>query len=369
MAEDSKTRLMSLDALRGFDMFWIIGGAGLVSALARVCGLPEGWTETLDLQFTHVTWEGFRFFDLIFPLFVFLSGVAVPFSVLSKRGRGDSVAKLQFGIVKRSLVLVAIGLSFSVFRFDPSMVRLYTVLYLIGMAYMIGASLALHITRIRRLFITGILILVGYHLAMMFLPYPGREAGLTPENNLAAWIDRNLIPTNLYRTVYDPEGTIRVIPAGVLCLFGVIAGLRIKANAKPSWRCAGELAAAGLIALIAGWLWSFSFPIIKDLWSPSFILWSAGWALLLLAIFYGVIDVLGLRWMGFFFVPIGMNAIVIYASQWYVPWGGIRDFFFSGFAGTMGSDDWKQLVMSGGLLAVQWALLFWMHRQRIHVRV
>lgn len=362
-------RLVSLDALRGFDMFWILGGTPLVIALAKYFQLPEPWLEKLSVQMTHVAWEGFHFHDLIFPLFVFMSGVAVPYSIISKREKGTSATLLQWRIFRRSLVLVLIGLSFSVFKFQPDQIRLYTVLWLIGMSYLIGASITLHVKSWKARIVIFFVVLLAYHLAVLYMPFPGKEAEMTPNNNFAAWVDRNLIATNLYHGDYDPEGSIRVIPGGMLCLLGALVGERLRNLGKPGFRCGLEMIFGGLVCLALGWGWSFGFPIIKDLWSPSFIVWSSGWSLLLLASFYLVMDVWKQRWIGWVFLPIGMNAILIYASRQYVPWASIRDFFFHGYADTLDHPALQQVVLSGGLLLVQWLVLFWLYRKKQFISI
>lgn len=364
-----ETRLMSLDALRGFDMFWIIGGAGMVVALAKVLGLPENWTNELALQMTHVKWEGFHFFDLIFPLFVFISGVTIPYSVLSQKAKGVPIRKLQLRIIKRSLIIVCIGVSFSLFRFQWETIRLYQVLWLIGMSYMIGASITLHVEswKYRLVIFFGVLFL--YHLAIFYLSYPGKGEELTSANNLAAWLDRNLIITSLAWGNSDPEGTIRIFAAGMLSVLGGLTGQRIKSFKKPELRCGIEMFLAGLLCLLLGWLWSFSFPIIKGLWSPSFVLWTAGWSLLLLSLFYTVIDVWKMKWMGWIFVPIGMNAITVYAAQWYFPLKGSRDFFFKGFANLFENKSTQQFILFGGLVLIQWLILYALYRKKIFIRV
>jgi len=368
-ADEKPQRLTSLDALRGFDMFWIIGGSGLVLALANVFQIPSFWLKTLSVQLTHVQWEGFHFFDLIFPLFVFLSGVAVPYSIISKLDQGTAVSRLQWKIFCRSAVLILIGLSFTALRFQPDQIRLYTVLWLIGMSYFIGASITLHVESWKKRVIIFFAVLIAYHLAVMYLPFPGKGTQMTQSNNLVAWLDRNLIETNLYRLNYDPEGTIRVIPGGMLCLLGALAGEWLRGYGTARFRAGLELIAAGLVCLVLGWGWSHFFPIIKDLWSPSFILWSAGCSFLLLSVFYITMDVGKQRWVGWLFIPIGMNSILIYASQWYVPWGSIRDFFFRGFAGTQSDTDLQQLILLGGLVLVQWLVLFWLYRKKAFLSV
>lgn len=364
-----KTRLLSLDALRGFDMFWIIGGSGFFLALVELLGFPQSWVAELTLQMEHVAWEGFHFLDLIFPLFVFISGVTIPYSILSLKANGVPVKQLQIRIIKRSLIIILIGLSFSLFRFQADAVRLYTVLWLIGMSYLIGASLTLHVESWKHRLLIFFGVLVFYHLALFYLPYPGKGPSITPDNNLAAWLDRNLITTNLYRTVYDPEGTIRVLTSGMLCLLGALVGQRIKTYQKAELRCGAELLTASLVCLFIGWIWSFSFPIIKDLWSPSFIFWAGGWSLLLLALFYTVLDIWGLKWLGWIFVPIGMNAITVYAAQWYFPLQLSSNFFFKGFSELFTNPAAQTLILSFGVLSIQWVILYILYRKKIFIRI
>ncbi len=369
MSVTPNKRLLSLDALRGFDMFWIIGGAGVVGYLAQVVGLPDGWVAAIGKQFTHVEWEGFHFYDLIFPLFVFMSGVTVPYSVLSKKAKGIPVSELQIGTLRRSFLIVLIGFSFSVFKFQWESLRLYQVLWLIGMSYLIGSSVALHVGGWRDRVIVFFSVLLTYNLVLVYMPFPGKGDVITPDNNIAAWLDRNLIKTSLYRGTYDPEGTIRVISAGMLGLLGAMTGTRIKSYGQPETRCAIEMAGAGVGCLLIGWIWSLFFPIIKDLWTPSFVLWAGGWSLLLMSAFYYILDVKGLRWLGFFFVPIGMNAITVYAAQWYLPLEASRDFFFAGLASHIESPAGQQLVLWSGLVAIQWILLYGLYRKKIFLRV
>lgn len=367
--EVKKIRLISLDALRGFDMFWIIGGSGMLVSLVKILGFPENWVNVLALQMRHVKWDGFHFLDLIFPLFIFISGVTIPYSVLSQKAKGVPIKQLQFRIIKRSLIIVFIGVSFSLLKFQWDAIRLYQVLWLIGMSYMIGASITLHVEswKYRLLIFFGVLAL--YHLIIFYLPYPGKGEFITPGNNLAAWLDRNLIKTNLAVGVYDAEGTIRIFPAAMVSLLGGLAGQLIKSYNQPEIRCGIKLFVAGLVCLLLGWTWSLSFPIIKGLWSPSYVLWSAGWSLLLLALFYTVMDVWKMKWMGWFFVPIGMNAITVYAAKWYIPLHDSRDFFFGGFASLFDNPSIQQFILSSGLVLIQWLILYVLYRNKIFIRV
>ncbi|MBK1830916.1 hypothetical protein JIN77_09285 [Verrucomicrobiaceae bacterium R5-34] len=366
---DPAQRLFSLDALRGFEMFWIIGGSGFVLALANLLDVDDFWLRELSIQLTHVQWEGFHFYDLIFPLFIFLAGMAVPYSILAKLDNGVSAWRLQVKILIRSMVLILIGLSFSALSFQPDHIRFYNVLWLIGMSYLIGASITLHVESWQIRLVIFVTVLVFYHLILMYLPYPGKGQQMTQENNLAAWLDRNLISTALYRENYDPEGSIRILPAGMLCLLGALTGEWVRGYGRARLRCGLELIAAGLLCLGLGWLWSQLIPIVKDIWSPSFILCSAGWSFLCFAAFYITMDVARQRWLGWFFIPIGMNAILIYASQWYVPWKNIRDFVFRGLARSQSDTDVQQLILLGGLVLVQWLVLYWLYRKKAFLSV
>lgn len=368
-SSSSKQRLVSLDVLRGFDMFWIIGGNSMIITLCIFLGIPEEMTNAVKKQLSHVTWEGFRAFDLIFPLFVFISGVTIPFSILSKRDKGVSRLKLQFTIIKRSLILILLGLSFSIFQFNSENIRFYTVLWLIGMSYFIGASLLLHIKSWKSLIIIFFSTLAIYHLALEYIPYPGKIDEITPSNNLAAYLDRNLFSTKLYNKNWDPEGTIRVITGGMLCLLGGLIGGRIKNYEKVSLKCSGEMLIIACTALLCGWLWSLSLPIIKGLWTPSFILWSTGWSLLLFSLFYTIIDVFELRFIGWIFLPIGMNAITIYVGQIFINFHHTNHFFFGGLANYFADLDTKKLILATGLVFIKWLALYFLYKKKIFLKV
>jgi len=362
-------RLASLDALRGFDMFFIIGGGVFFVALLRVLQLPDTFIALVENQLTHVQWEGFNFYDLIFPLFVFLSGVSIPFAIIPSLAKGISKKELQLKICKRTIILFLIGLSFTLFKFQEDTVRIYTVLWLIAASYFIAATLTLHIKNWRTQLILVVVVLVLYHLAIQYLPYPGKGNEIIPSNNLAAWLDRALIETNLYKKTWDPEGTIRVISSGMLCLLGSLVGRRIRFYKEACIQCTKELITLALICLFCGWVWSFSFPIIKGLWSPSFVLLSAGWSLLLLALFYQVIDVSQQRWFGWFFIPIGVNSITIYAGQRYIDFTHTSNYFLSGVARLVNNTDLKLFIVAFGLIFIKWIFLYSLQQKKIFIKV
>ena len=359
-AAATKERLMSLDALRGFDMFWIIGGGGVLAALAKVH--PNRFTLTLERQLQHVQWEGVHFEDLIYPLFLFIIGVVLPFSLARRRAQGQRLGFLYLHSLLRSLALVVLSsipgglLSFQHWPFMGG------VLAHIGLCYFFAIPFVIHLQwRTRAGVVSGFLIL--YWLASLLIPVPGHGAGVfTEAGSLASWIDGQLISGRLWNE--GPAST----PSGVcIILWGSLAGEWLRSSRSGRQKAAG-LALLGLAAVVAGTLWSFSFPMIKRVvWSSSYVTYACGWSLLLLALFYWVIDVQGFRKWAFFFVVIGMNAITIYFLQSIVPFGEIARLFVQGIHERSGV--LQPLVLPLGGLTLKWLLLWFLYRHRIFFRL
>jgi len=363
-------RLVSLDALRGFDMFWIAGGEGIVHAFAELTGWAIAiWAST---QLRHVEWDGFVFYDMIFPLFLFIAGVAIPFSLVRRVEAGEDRKKLMLHVVRRGLVLVVLGVIYNNGLFQRSFAdtRFPSVLGRIGLAYMFAALIVLN-TKLRGQIMWFVGLLLGYWAAMKLIPVPGFGAGqLTVDGSLAAYIDRTLVPGRLHLGVHDPEGLLSTIPAIATALLGVFAGtlLRREVEGETRQRKAVMLAAAGVACLVIGYVWGFAFPINKNLWSSSFVLFAGGWSLLLLALFYAVIDVWGYTRWAFFFVVIGMNSILIYMAGRFIDFGYTTDFFFSGILSPL-SEPVQRVFWWIGLVLVQWAFLYFLYRKKTFLRV
>jgi len=247
-------RVVSIDALRGFDMFWITGGSALVASLATATGW--GWLEWLESQMHHVEWNGFTFWDLVFPLFLFIAGVAMPYSLTRRLERGDSRAKLYLHVVRRGLVLVLLGLVYNgLLRFDLAELRYPSVLGRIGLAYALAGLIVLS-TRRRVQAVWVVALLVGYWALMTIVPVPGHGAGvLEPGATLADYLDRRLLPGRLYREVRDPEGLLATIPAVATALIGALTGHFLRARlAIDRTRRDGLLRVEGS-AEHQGWVW------------------------------------------------------------------------------------------------------------------
>ena len=224
---EPQKRLYSLDALRGFDMFWITGGGALVAALAG-----NSW---LGHQMHHVEWVGFHFEDLIFPLFMFISGVAIPFSVKSKIEKSVPKYKLFQKVLKRLVVLILLGVLYNgTFSNAYAHGRIASVLGQIGVGYFFAAVIVIYFKSFRSRIVWLFGILAGIGIIQLLIPVPGVGAGvLTPEGCINGYIDRFLLPGKLYRDVYDPEGILCSISAISVTLMGTIAG-NILRHKKPA---------------------------------------------------------------------------------------------------------------------------------------
>lgn len=363
-------RLVSIDALRGFDMFWIIGGDALMRAVCAWWGTPA--SAQLGEQFEHVDWEGFRFYDLIFPLFLFVVGVVIPFS-LKKYQTGEHPRSLALRRTLRRVVLLFI-LAFlynGIQRFDFANLRYAGVLQRITICYGVAAIFYLF-TRVRGQAIATVAILLGYWALLALVPAPEtHKAGdYSKETNLAGYVDRQLLPGRIMKSYYgygDNEGLLSTIPAIATTLLGVLAGEWLLSRRRPAVKAAGLLAAGALCAPL-GFLWGEHFPIIKNLWTSSFVLVAGGFSLLLLGLFYLVIDVWKIRGWSFFFVVIGMNAITIYMAQAIIPFRDIMEFFLVGALPLL-SEAARPILAAVGVLAVKWLFLLHLYRTKTFLRV
>ncbi len=364
-------RVLSIDALRGFDMFWIIGGGTIFESLVEVWKHPV--TETIKVQLEHVKWEGFRFEDLIFPTFIFLVGAVLPFSLSRRIERGESSLRIHLRILQRAVLLIVLGLIFNgLLRFNWPETRWPGVLQRIGLCYFFAALIVLHTKWRTQAILIGVVLLL-YWAVSVLVPAPGCQRGdLSMEGCLSSYIDQHLIPGSLYYKYGDNEGILSTFPAVCTALLGALAGHWLRSNRSGSRKAAG-LAVAGVAGVIVGYLWGYvfppiiRFPIIKILWTSSYVLFAGGWSLLLLALFYWVIDVLGFRRWAFPFVVIGVNAITIYFLVEVIDFQRIAEFFLGGVARHAGV--YQPLVLPVGAFVAVWLLLWFLYRHRVFFKV
>jgi predicted acyltransferase len=365
-----KSRLDSLDALRGFDMFWIMGGEGIVHTLAQL----TGWSVLvmMSTQLEHVEWNGFHFYDMIFPLFLFIAGVSMPFSLSKRMEREKSRKKIYFHIIKRMLILVFLGMIYNgLLEFDWEKMRYASVLARIGLGWFFAALIFINTTRKSQYYWFGG-ILVLYWLMLSVIPVPGIGAGvLTKEGSLVGYVDRLLLPGRLYLGIHDPEGILSTFPAIATALLGVLTGHFLKDN-NPVYTPLKKglyIALAGLSCLVAGNTWGLFLPVNKNLWTSSFVLVAGGWSLILLSVFYLIMDVWNRKKWAFFFVVIGLNPITIYLCQRGVlSFRRTNEFFFGGLVKYFPA-NWHDFLIAVGYVAVSWIFLYLLYRKRIFLRV
>jgi predicted acyltransferase len=309
-------RMVSVDALRGFSIFWILGGDGMAWALRDV---SRGATsvvaqigEFIGDQFTHVRWEGFRFYDFIFPLFIFTTGVAIVLSLSHLVERAGSLTALR-RVLRRSALLFLLGLIY--YGGASSMwpdIRILGVLQRIALCYLFASILFLSLDA-RGLLATLAAVLVGYWALLTFVPVPGVGAGSYAEGtNLAFWVDQNYLPGKKWYGSWDPEGLLSTMPAVGTCLIGVTAGLVLMRQDISPQQKSLYLMVGGAIMAAAGYLWGLQFPIIKGIWTSSFVLVAGGYSLVLLGAMHQVIDVWQVKRWSIVFVWIGANAVTLY---------------------------------------------------------
>jgi predicted acyltransferase len=360
-AEPVQRRFVSVDALRGFDMFWIVGGDHLVRSLQTAH--DSHVTRALATQMEHAAWAGFRFYDLIFPLFVWIVGVAIPFSlprIIELRGRPAAVRR----VVVRSAVLFLLGVLYTGGVANGFQnVYLAGVLHRIAVAYLFTGLLFCFV-RPRTLAVVAGALLVTYWALLTFVPVPGvGPASYEQAKNLAYHIDQRWMPGQKF------EGTLlSTMPAVANCALGVFAGLLLTDRRWTDARRVGLLLAAGAISLGLGCLWAMQFPVIKLLWTSSYVLVACGIGSILLGVFHLLIDVIGWQVWARPFVWIGMNAITIYVVTGVVNFRRLADRFVGGDVAVW-LGRYAELVRSAAALGLALWLVWFLYRRRIFLRL
>ena len=351
-------------------MLFIMGGAGLLAALAQ--WMPYDLTEALARQMEHVEWDGLRHHDTIFPLFLFIAGISFPFSLQKQLEKGKSMTSIYLKIVRRGLMLVLLGMVYGGllnFNFDTQ--RIPSVLGRIGLAWMFAALIFTATGRKLWPKVAVVpVILIAYWLVSAFVHAPDVSPSVEPltrEGNIACYIDRTLLGAHCYRPDYDPEGLFSTIPAICTAMLGMLTGLFVQ-RSKPTSRTALALLVAGIVFALAGAAWNVIYPINKALWSSSFVLAVAGYSLVMFALFYYVIEVLGWRKWSLFFTVIGMNSITIYLGQRFINFSYTSERLFSGLVKLM-PDNSQAFFTQLSYIAVCWLFLYFLYRKRVFLKV
>ena len=403
LASAPARRFLSVDALRGFDMLWIVGAGGLIHALAELAGnKTTGVLHLLNSQLAHKEWEGFAFEDLIFPLFVFLVGVSIVFSLSKASTQGGKPAAAR-RICKRFVLLYIVALLYSggVSEHWPD-IRLMGVLNRIALAYLV-AALAFLLLPPRGLVALCAGILLGYWGLMNFVSFPdlrprtptgelvseklvvrdvkelnwgstNRIRGVfEPGVNFAHYIDQKYLPGKKWDGTWDPEGFLSTLPAIGTCLMGVFAGLLIRSVRIGDQEKVFWLIGAGLVSLGIGFLWGQQFPIIKKIWTSSYVLVAAGWSALLLSAFYQMVEIWKWeRWVQPF-IWVGSNSIAIYLANNIIGFGRLANRFCGGDLSDFldhsiapGAGDLLRAIVA---IAIGLTLVAFLYRRKIFLRL
>ena len=368
MTKSKSNRLLSIDALRGFDMFFIAGGAAVFLAMQGITGLP--WIDAFVLQFKHAPWHGFTFWDLIFPLFLFITGVSMSFSLKIGLERGLSKVTLYKKVAIRMLIMIGLGIlikNTATPIFDPSQIRFVSVLGRIGVASFIGALLYLNYSARGQIYwIVGILL--SYYAILFLVPVPGYGAGdLSFEGNVVGWIDRSLLPGRLLQGTYDELGLLTQFPALCITVFGCLAGKILQETKNGTDKTLALLAfGVGLVAI--GLVWGLHFPINKKLWSSSFIMLTSGLCFMLMAVFYWLIDVKGYQKWAFFFQVIGLNSLTVYFLYNFIKFGPVSHKLFGGIYAPL-PDEWHSVFQALGAWTLIWLFLHILYKNRLFVKI
>ena len=378
--QEHKPRILSIDALRGFDMFWIIGGGALIEGVAKC--FPAKWLHLLAGQMEHAVWAGFHFEDLIFPLFMFISGVTIPIAVLSKLEKGSSKKEVILKIGKRMLLLISLGIIFNgILRNGFSNARYASVLGQIGISYFIASLIVIYNNSVKAQLICLCGLLSGYAILQLLVPVPGIGAGvLTPSGCINGYIDRLFLPGRLAygadaemvsgNGIFDALGLLCIISATGVTLMGYFAGrILLQKESEPKKKL-GILVAAGVGLIVLSLCISPFYPVIKKCWTTTYNMFSGGISFLLLALFYLIIDVWAYKKWTLFFRVIGTNSLFIYL----IVVGNLLNVssttssLIGWIINPLGENS-SQLIMGIGNLSLAWLLLYFMYRKNIFMKV
>jgi len=384
-------------------MMWILGGDSLAYALNKTGSI--GITRLIGEQLEHVEWAGFHFYDLIFPLFVFIVGVSIVFSLsrtIEQHGRNEALKR----IFKRSLLLFGVALLYSGgFTTLWPDIRLLGVLNRIALCYFFASLLYCYVPR-RGLVAICAALLVGYWALMTFVPFPDLrrvdangellspamnitnatntaqlnwqttntiKGVFEPGLNFANYIDQKYLPGKKWEKTWDPEGMLSTLPAIATCLLGVFAGLFLKDSRADDRKKVLWLVGTGAVGVVIGFAWSNQFPVVKKIWSSSFVLVAGGYSAILLGVFYLVVDVWKFQTWCQPFIWIGMNPITLYLTENVVGFRKVANRFLGGdvkqFFDTTVTSGFGDLVLSFGEIGLAILLAWWLYRRKIFLRL
>lgn len=361
----SVSRVNSVDALRGFDLFWIIGAETVLKSLNRIFDSPV--TNFISNQLNHVEWTGFRFYDLIMPLFLFIVGVSLPFSFRRRLEKFPSKAALWPHIIKRVVLLWILGMAVQghLLDYDWSKIKFYSnTLQAIASGYLISAILVLYL-KVRWQITGTFLLMLIYWAVIALVPVPGVGAGvITPDGNFAIYFDKLLLGSFQDGTTYS--WIVSSLNFGATTMLGVFTGYLLQSEQKTKLKVMW-LIAAGAALIILGSIWNIFLPSVKHIWTSSFVLFSGGICLLSMALFLWLVDGLNFKKGFLFFTVIGMNAIFAYCASHLFDFGHVADVLTGGLKQYTG--EWYRFIRALGGFGVLYLILWQMYKHKIFIKI
>ncbi len=358
-------RIMSVDALRGFDMLMIIIATRFFRGLNQGADIPL--THFLAEQFSHREWSGFHFYDIIMPLFLFVVGAVIPFSINKRLASDSSKSRLYVHLIRRVIILFVLGwiVQGRLLNLDINEFHVFSnTLQAIAVGYFFASVAYLHLSkRGRYLLFAACLIIYALLLTVPQVPGIGRSM-LLPDKNFALYVDHIIM--GRFDDGYQYTWILSGFGFTATVLSGLFAGEIIQSNLKRE-KVALYLLVIGLTGVALGLIWGIWHPIVKKLWSSSFVLFSSGLCFLLLAIFYWIIDVKGYRKWAFFLKVIGMNAIFAYMVSHVINMPAISENLLFGLEQYVG--DYYYLVTAIGGFAILYLVLWYLYKNRTFIKV
>lgn len=370
-------RLESLDILRGFDLFCLVVLESVLHPLQRAIDAP--WFNDFMWGFSHVDWKGFSTWDLVMPLFLFMSGVSMPFALSRYKAAPDKMAVYR-KIGKRVLLLWVFGMMCqgNLLALDPDKIYLYSnTLQSIAIGYLIAAMLFLHVRTSVQIGVAAALLLL-YWAAMQFVSVNGYGVGnYTPEGNLAEWIDQAVLGRFrdgakvvdgevVFAPWYRYTWILSSLNFGVTVLTGLFAGHILKSTRSQQQKMQ-LLFGVGLAMVIAGWLWGLQMPVIKKLWTSSMVLVSSGYCFLLMGLFFYWVDYKGHRKHITWLKVYGMNSIVAYMLTNIIIFSCIGESLLFGTQQYLG--NYYPVLIAVSNVSVIYVILWWLYKHNIFLKV
>ena len=380
-------RVLSVDVLRGFDMFWIAAGEEIFHTLAAATGWQ--FFKVMSTQLQHVRWEGFHFYDLIFPLFMFITGITTPFALIGRLEKGTPKSALYRKVIIRFCVLFILGLIYNQgWHQNWANPCIASVLGQLGFGYLFASLILLRTHKLRWIITWAAGILIGVALIQFLVPVPGYGAGVfTPRGSVNAYLDRLLMPGDFWfymtpdgtmyelaepmpanaRPLSEALGILNWISGTGIVLMGVAAGLILKKRSIPQYRKVTIYLASGIGCLLTALCLKPWYPIIKNIQTSTFYLFAGGFCFLLFGLFYLVIDVWKVQRWGFFFQVIGVNAITVYLGYQLIDVNYTSRVLVGGLTMYMGA--YGPVIISIVTEALLWSSLYLLYRKKVFLRV